>query len=62
MENLTTIPKSSCLISQERVSLYRPGGYHPVCLGDTFNEKRYTIIHKLGWGGFSTVWLARDTM
>ena len=30
-------------------------------LGDTFQKKRYTVIHKLGHGGFATVWLARDS-
>jgi len=39
--------------------LYRPGGYHPVHLGDIYC-KRYKVIHKLGFGTFSTVWLARD--
>lgn len=24
--------------------------------------ERYVIVQKLGWGHFSTVWLARDTM
>lgn len=28
-------------------------------LGDTFNA-RYEVRHKLGWGGFSTVWLVKD--
>ncbi|MCJ1403024.1 hypothetical protein MMC11_006246, partial [Xylographa trunciseda] len=39
---------------------YRRGGYHPIHLGDTFNDGRYRVLHKLGYGGFSTVWLARD--
>lgn len=39
---------------------YRPGGYHPVHLGDTLSEDRYKILHKLGWGGYSTVWAAQD--
>jgi serine/threonine-protein kinase SRPK3 len=43
----------------EPIQLYCPGGYHPVHLGDKFND-RYTIEHKLGYGGYSTVWLARD--
>ncbi|KAK5683986.1 hypothetical protein LTS10_003850 [Elasticomyces elasticus] len=43
----------------ENVEGYRPGGYHPVHLGDTL-DGRYRILHKLGAGGFSTTWLARD--
>ncbi|KAL7423508.1 hypothetical protein Q5752_001088 [Cryptotrichosporon argae] len=45
---------------EEDLEDYRPGGYHPVSLGDEFNNGRYTIVRKLGWGHFSTVWLARD--
>ena len=39
---------------------YQPGGFHPVNIGDTFDNDNYRIIHKLGSGGFATVWLARD--
>lgn len=39
---------------------YRPGGFHPANLGDTFHGGPYVIRHKLGYGGFSTAWLARD--
>ncbi|ESK87129.1 cmgc srpk protein kinase [Moniliophthora roreri MCA 2997] len=39
---------------------YVKGGYHPVKIGDTFSEGRYVVVRKLGWGHFSTVWLARD--
>ncbi|KAI1173944.1 kinase-like protein [Nemania sp. FL0916] len=39
---------------------YKPGGYHPVWLGDLLKDERYKIIHKLGHGTFSTVWAARD--
>lgn len=35
------------------------GGYHPVYTGDVYND-RYTVVKKLGWGHFSTVWLAVD--
>lgn len=35
------------------------GGYHHVKIGDFFNG-RYHVIRKLGWGHFSTVWLAWD--
>ncbi len=40
---------------------YRTGGFHPVHLDDQFKNGRYTVIHKLGHGGFATVWLARDS-
>jgi hypothetical protein len=43
---------------------YKPEGYHPViigkvCLkeGESFFNGKYTVIQKLGWGYFSTVWL-----
>ncbi|KAM6536459.1 hypothetical protein FALCPG4_002463 [Fusarium falciforme] len=44
----------------EDVERYEPGGFHPVHLGDKFDKGRYRVAHKLGAGGFSTVWLARD--
>ncbi|KAI4322351.1 hypothetical protein L6164_022055 [Bauhinia variegata] len=40
---------------------YRRGGYHAVRIGDTFKNGCYVIQSKLGWGHFSTVWLAWDT-
>src|SRR5215471_12673337 len=44
----------------EWIEEYRPGGYHPVELGDVF-ENKYKVVRKLGYGSYSTVWLARDT-
>lgn len=41
---------------------YCRGGYHPVNVGDRFSDGRYVIVRKLGWGHFSTVWLAKDTV
>lgn len=41
---------------------YRRGGYHAVHIGDTFKAGRYVVYRKLGWGHFSTVWLAWDTV
>jgi serine/threonine-protein kinase SRPK3 len=32
-----------------------------VRVGDTFKSGRYVVQSKLGWGHFSTVWLAWDT-
>ncbi|KAG4978615.1 hypothetical protein JHK82_037895 [Glycine max] len=40
---------------------YRRGGYHAVRIGDTFKNGSYVVQSKLGWGHFSTVWLAWDT-
>ncbi|EEF34919.1 srpk, putative [Ricinus communis] len=40
---------------------YRRGGYHAVRIGDRFKNGRYVVQNKLGWGHFSTVWLAWDT-
>jgi serine/threonine-protein kinase SRPK1 len=44
---------------QEDASDYCRGGYHPVKIGDTFNN-RYNVLRKVGWGHFSTVWLCWD--
>ena len=47
-------------LEEESLDRYRPGLYHPVKLGDIFNN-RYRVVRKLGWGLQSTVWLANDT-
>jgi hypothetical protein len=39
---------------------YVPGGYHPTLIAGTFCSGRYTVVHKLGFGGYSTIWLAWD--
>lgn len=50
----------------EDMRMYKPGGYHPVLLGDILPkdspsmEPRYRIMQKLGRGAFATIWLARD--
>lgn len=44
----------------EDVEKYRVGGFHPIRLGTSMKDGRYRIVHKLGFGGFSTIWLARD--
>lgn len=60
-------------LSYENFAMYRKYGYHPIVLGDVLpkagtceTEKskapRYRVIHKLGFGAFATVWLARDLL
>ena len=44
----------------EGLSDYKPKGYHPVHIGEVLLD-RYIITQKLGWGHFSTAWLAFDT-
>lgn len=44
----------------EKLRRYGPGGYHPTHIGDRHFDGRYEIIHKLGHGSYSTVWLARN--
>eukprot|EP00758_Cryptobia_borreli_P006002 Tbor_TRINITY_DN5044_c0_g1::TRINITY_DN5044_c0_g1_i1::g.14295::m.14295/K08832/SRPK3, STK23; serine/threonine-protein kinase SRPK3 len=43
----------------ENPNSYKEGGYMIVTPG-TILMHRYVVIHKLGWGEFSTVWLAYD--
>ncbi|OJJ74180.1 hypothetical protein ASPBRDRAFT_52346 [Aspergillus brasiliensis CBS 101740] len=53
-------PQHNWIDGAESLEKYRPGGYHPITIGDILHD-RYRIIDKLGFGGYSTVWLARDT-
>lgn len=43
----------------ERLDYYEPGGYHPIQIGDRF-QSRYRVVDNLGYGSYSTMWLARD--
>ncbi|EWZ96953.1 CMGC/SRPK protein kinase [Fusarium oxysporum f. sp. lycopersici MN25] len=49
-----------CDVDAEPMHRYRPGGYHPVALGDSLSDGRYKVLHKLGWGSYSTTWAAKD--
>lgn len=43
----------------EKLEEHREDGYYPVFIGQLIDQ-RYLILKKLGWGAFSTVWLAHD--
>ena len=43
----------------ENLEKYCPGGLHPVHIRDKIADGKYEVIHKLGCGGWSTIWLAR---
>ncbi|KAI3319512.1 kinase-like protein [Xylariaceae sp. AK1471] len=47
--------------SEENLARYCQGGYHPVRIGDVFANGRYKVLCKLGYGVYSTVWLAFDS-
>ena len=44
----------------EGLSDYKINGYHPVHIGEILLN-RYIIFQKLGWGNYSTTWMALDT-
>ncbi|KAH7234508.1 kinase-like domain-containing protein [Fusarium solani] len=44
---------------EEGKAAYRLGGFHPVYIGDIFNN-RYEVLNKIGYGQYSTVWLVKD--
>ncbi|CUM67763.1 uncharacterized protein PRCAT00005468001 [Priceomyces carsonii] len=49
---------------EESANDYSYGGYHPVCKGEVYFSQsiqglEYITLRKLGWGHFSTVWLAK---
>ncbi|KFY43350.1 hypothetical protein V495_04012 [Pseudogymnoascus sp. VKM F-4514 (FW-929)] len=47
-------------VDLENFEDYADGDYHPTVVGDHFHNGRYEVVHKLGFGGYSTIWLARD--
>ena len=60
--SMTMAPRfiPSCLDAIEDIEDYQPGGYHSISVGDTFDHGRFRVLHKLGFGGSSTVWLGRN--
>lgn len=61
-EEMIEESSDDCTSEDEGIDDYRRGGYHAVRIGDTFKGGRYVVQSKLGWGHFSTVWLAWDTL
>lgn len=48
-----------CRVEEETFSDYLSARYYPVRIGEVFFSK-YQVVGKLGYGAYSTVWLARD--
>jgi hypothetical protein len=46
-------------LEEETLPWYTQDGFYPVKIGEVF-QSRYQVIGKLGFGGYSTVWLCRD--
>lgn len=44
----------------EYIEYYGHGGWFRIYIHDIFGGGRYQIVNKLGFGGFATVWAARD--
>jgi serine/threonine-protein kinase SRPK3 len=49
-----------CDVIIENPTKYRPGGFHPVAIGDELHDGRYRVIHRLAHGAYATVWMALD--
>lgn len=56
----TDVDEAENTADEEDSEDYCKGGYHPVQVGEEYKDGKYTIVRKLGWGHFSTVWLSRD--
>lgn len=46
-------------LEEQRLPKYSSRKYYPMRIGEILND-RYQIVTKLGFGAYSTVWLARD--
>ncbi|TVY92213.1 putative serine/threonine-protein kinase [Lachnellula willkommii] len=46
-------------LAEPRERYFQGLPYYPICIGDVLDQ-RYRIEHKLGHGGYSTVWVAHD--
>lgn len=50
---------ADCRVEEETFADYLAVRYYPVRIGDVF-ASRYQVVGKLGYGAYSTAWLARD--
>jgi serine/threonine protein kinase len=57
-----TLPEFENLSDTEGIEEYKAEGFHPVYLGERLKSGKYIVLRKLGFGHFSTVWLALDTL
>jgi serine/threonine protein kinase len=66
MANSSKTPKSPVIYydipSVEDVFLSTEGGLHPIRIGDSLQGDQFKILNKLGYGAYSTVWLAMDSL
>ncbi|KAL4802495.1 kinase-like domain-containing protein [Aspergillus unguis] len=51
----------TCTVPAEPVAAYKAGGYAVMPLGKLLKRQKYKLVHKLGWGRYSTVWAAIET-
>lgn len=56
-QNGVVVTKSGDI--EEGRDAYRPGGFHPVYIGDVYADK-FEVMSKIGYGRYSTVWLVKD--
>lgn len=51
---------SKCILrTSKNLSDIVLGGYYPIKMGECFNHQ-YTVVYKLGFGVYSTIWTARN--
>ncbi|RDH27928.1 kinase-like domain-containing protein [Aspergillus welwitschiae] len=48
-------------LEEETLPWYSPERSYPVRIGEVF-QSRYKVVGKLGYGGYSTIWLCRDLL
>lgn len=53
-----TVLDSEVPFEEETQTYYNPDQWFPARIGDVYNS--YQLISKLGYGGYSTVWLCRN--